>query len=224
MAEEDAASQLAAAAAAALSEAAAPSEGGSKRDMEGSFALSRQAHLKVLLHAAKYPWASVNGLLIGVADASTGSVSIVDAVPLLHSVVLAPVLETSVVLVEEYCKTGQTDATSIVGWYHGASRENASGVPKVVAKIANRIRAKNAKTATCLVMVDNKGLADESKPGVSVCAKKGDDWLPAVKCTMDLAHTAELTSLLRAGAEKEIVDMECWLQDTTLDWRNPNVV
>ena len=50
--------------------------------------------LKLLLHAAKYPANSVNGVLVGTVDASSSRVSISTIIPLLHtSISLAPALE-----------------------------------------------------------------------------------------------------------------------------------
>ena len=40
--------------------------------------------LKILFHAAKYPHAGVNGILLGSADAG-GAVTVTDAIPLFHN-------------------------------------------------------------------------------------------------------------------------------------------
>ena len=61
--------------------------------------VDRQALLKALLHSAKYPAASINGVLVGKASTSgddDGSVHVVDAIPLFHSfLTLAPSLEAA---------------------------------------------------------------------------------------------------------------------------------
>lgn len=71
-----------------------------------SYTFDRTALLKILLHAAKYPAASVNGILLADAKGSKAgseAVTIVDAIPVLHSfVTLAPVLETALIQVVEY--------------------------------------------------------------------------------------------------------------------------
>ena len=62
--------------------------------------ISEKAALTILLHAAKYPAAAVNGVLLGQADPSKGILQITAAVPLLHSFLsLAPSLETALYLV-----------------------------------------------------------------------------------------------------------------------------
>ena len=52
-----------------------------------SCTVDRGALLKILLHSAKYPSSAINGLLLGTASGAddTGSVNVVDAVPLFHS-------------------------------------------------------------------------------------------------------------------------------------------
>ena len=69
-----------------------------------SCSVDRLAILKILLHAAKYPSASINGVLLGreAPRASDGeaAIHIVDAIPLFHSfLTLAPSLETALLQV-----------------------------------------------------------------------------------------------------------------------------
>ena len=68
--------------------------------MSTSYTCDQKALLKVLLHAAKYPAASVNGILLGFTASDRKTVEVVDAIPLLHSfLTLAPALETALVQV-----------------------------------------------------------------------------------------------------------------------------
>ena len=60
--------------------------------------VDRQAVLKILLHSAKYPAASINGILVGTISISGDEeeVHIIDAYPLFHSfLTLAPSLEAA---------------------------------------------------------------------------------------------------------------------------------
>ena len=74
------------------------------------YIVQQGAALKILLHAAKFPSAAVNGVLLGTVSApqgdsaadapSSGAVTVVDAIPLFHSfLALAPMLETALVQV-----------------------------------------------------------------------------------------------------------------------------
>ena len=68
--------------------------------MSPVYACDQSAILKILLHSAKYPSASVNGVLLGRVKSDKKTVEIVDAIPLLHSFLsLAPALETALVQV-----------------------------------------------------------------------------------------------------------------------------
>ena len=68
--------------------------------MSTSYTCDQTALLKILLHAAKYPAAAVNGVLLGRIPSDGRTVEVVDAIPLLHSfLTLAPSLETALVQV-----------------------------------------------------------------------------------------------------------------------------
>lgn len=68
--------------------------------------LTSQAYCKMLLHAAKYPYCAVNGLLVAEKtkekkrDGHSDPVLCVDCVPLFHgTLALAPMLEVALTLV-----------------------------------------------------------------------------------------------------------------------------
>lgn len=66
---------------------------------------SDRAYVKIVLHAAKYPHCSVNGVLIAEDSKKKDakSVHIVDAVPFFHqSLTLAPMLEVALTQVGDY--------------------------------------------------------------------------------------------------------------------------
>ena len=80
--------------------------------------VDRIAALKILLHSAKYPSSSVNGVLLGHSpaeaasqaaapkthDEGPASVHVTDAIPLFHSfLTLAPSLETALFQVALLC-------------------------------------------------------------------------------------------------------------------------
>ena len=65
------------------------------------FTISHKAYTKLIIHAAKYPHAPVNGVLIGTASpAASGSIVVADAIPLLHQWTnLSPMMEIGLDLV-----------------------------------------------------------------------------------------------------------------------------
>lgn len=63
-----------------------------------SYSISPLAYLKVILHAAKYPSSTCVGLLVGTL--SNNTVSVQDAIPLLHHwTELSPMMEAGLQLV-----------------------------------------------------------------------------------------------------------------------------
>ena len=64
------------------------------------------AYLKVILHASKFPYATVTGLLLGTQAA--GVVTITDAIPLLHHWTdLSPMMEAGLQLVRSFLLLGE---------------------------------------------------------------------------------------------------------------------
>jgi hypothetical protein len=58
--------------------------------------ISAKAYAKMLLHAAKYPHKSVNGVLLGEDLTQEGELYVLDAIPLFHQCLgLAPMLEVA---------------------------------------------------------------------------------------------------------------------------------
>ncbi len=199
-----------------------------RMDGQGSYTICREAQLKILLHGIKYPYAEVNGLLLGVPEGDD-KVIVQDAIPLFHSLVFTPMLETSMLLIEQYCKSDQTPKnTQIVGWYYGASRNNAVGVPEMVSRIASKIRAKNETCGTCLVLINDKELENASASCIKVLTKQKDSstWIQAPTCSVESGEKfgKELTKLISQGRQEKVVDMDTWLEDTSLDWRNPELL
>ena len=117
----------------------------------GSVTFSTTAYSKIILHTAKYPWAAVNGLLLGSIDAH--AIDVTDAVPLFHTAVLAPMLEVAMMLVDEYCQSEQSPAgLSIVGYYHANARNNDGEIPSLARIVSEKIAVQSSRTA-CLAMV-----------------------------------------------------------------------
>lgn len=102
------------------------------------YALSKNAYLKLYLHAAKYPHRPVNGLLLS-SPPTPGSndVTITDAIPLLHHhTTLSPMMELGLDLANIHAKeTGRV----VVGFYQ-ASEGSTQRLDAVGEKVAGRIK------------------------------------------------------------------------------------
>jgi len=71
--------------------------------MSTSYTVTPEAYYKVFFHAAKHPHLPVNGVLLGVKDSQTNSVTIQDTVPLLHHwTSLSPMMEIGLDLVRVF--------------------------------------------------------------------------------------------------------------------------
>lgn len=67
-----------------------------------SYVVSQDAYYKIYFHAAKHPHKPVNGILLGSIDAAHSTVTIADAVPLLHHwTSLSPMMEIGLDLVRD---------------------------------------------------------------------------------------------------------------------------
>jgi ER membrane protein complex subunit 8/9 len=121
-----------------------------------SYTLSNQAYLKIILHAAKYPHRSVNGVLLG--NLSGSGVVIDDSIPLLHHwTSLSPMMEVGLDLVSflvpclvlmhrpvDRNDKAQTHAAvvglKLVGYYQACSRIDDTSLAPVGEKVAERVR------------------------------------------------------------------------------------
>ncbi|KAJ8940858.1 hypothetical protein NQ314_010561, partial [Rhamnusium bicolor] len=76
---------------------------------------SGKAYCKMILHAAKYPHCSVNGVLLAKTSISNKEIEFVDAVPLFHITLnLTPMAEIALMQIDELAsKKGLT----IAGYY-----------------------------------------------------------------------------------------------------------
>ena len=157
------------------------------------YSVSRRAYSLILLHAAKYPAAAVNGLLIG-RRAANNVVEVIDAFPLFHTHTLTPMLEAACMLVEEHCRLKaeedgdgggggggdggddglppppSPDVLCIVGFYHANARLEDKALPLVVQQIGAQIQSNFAEG--CVFLLDNEALGDEKRSGLMLFTQK----------------------------------------------------
>ena len=137
-----------------------------------TYTVSNRAYIKIFFHAAKHPQRSVNGVLLGKAEAS--GVVIEDAVPLLHHwTSLSPMMEIGLDLVsntkgvafhasdlllhvprkaEQYA---DSQGLKLVGYYQACERLDDAALAPVGEKVAEKIKAgfdKAIAFVVCLVL------------------------------------------------------------------------
>lgn len=83
---------------------------------------------KMVLHAIKYPHCHVRGVLLGRTNGTENGVvekiTVVDAIPAIHNVLVTPILETLFIHLDVYCKE---EKLKIVGVYFANQNLNENG-------------------------------------------------------------------------------------------------
>lgn len=88
--------------------------------------ISTLAYCKIALHAVKFPHCSVHGILVGKVkvpsdENSNAEVTVTDAFPIFHSIIVAPPLEIALIHIEQWCAE---KGLKIVGSYFANERKD----------------------------------------------------------------------------------------------------
>ncbi|PIA19650.1 UPF0172-domain-containing protein [Coemansia reversa NRRL 1564] len=191
--------------------------------------ISVQAYAKAVLHCAKYPWATVHGLLL--SEKKDGKVRYVDAIPLAHTWThLTPMFDVALQQVQLYAKA---NGLSIGGYYVAHEDVSATQLPEFSALLAKTILGVSDDVVA--FVIDAKKLAPESnEPGIIPYVNTDSQWkaVPAGFATnkggsaeFALENNRVLATAKRLVAERAEVaihDFDEHLDDVTLDWlQNP---
>mmetsp|Transcript_26897 Transcript_26897/g.58721 ORF Transcript_26897/g.58721 Transcript_26897/m.58721 type:complete len:229 (+) Transcript_26897:144-830(+) len=204
--------------------------------------------VKILLHAAKYPHCTINGVLLGSVDGSSNSVKIVDAIPLFHvSTSLAPPTELALSQVEAYTSQSQ-GKLQLVGYYHSEARYQAADMGPISRRVADRISDKYPGAVA--VLLDNKKLGaflqdqagkektDDSKAVVPATAhpfdlftRDGRNWKREAASQFSLSGSGSswkvlqenFVSLFKQQAHRNLNDFDEHLDDPSKDYLNPGL-
>ncbi|KAK9841747.1 hypothetical protein WJX81_000331 [Elliptochloris bilobata] len=217
--------------------------------MSPAYTVDSKALLKILLHAAKHPSHSVNGVLLGSVAAATGepgspresaaqpAVTIVDAIPLFHSFLsLAPALEAALFQVDTYARQRGCE---VVGYYHANERLTDLELGPVARKIADRIQQRNQHA--CALLVDNAKLGSfvqqKSQDVLQLWTREGGarGWSRAgggsgggSGSSARLQAAAGAAPLFMGmhgeGRHTRLHDFDDHLNDLSIDWINADLV
>ena len=118
------------------------------------YEISTRAYCKMMMHAAKYPSSSINGVLLA-KKTEDRNLLYVDCIPLFHiNTALAPMVEVALAQLEnEVSRSG----LRIAGFYHAHDNLRDNHVDTFSQKIADKI-AENIP-GTLLVTIDSKKLS-----------------------------------------------------------------
>ncbi|KAK9813344.1 hypothetical protein WJX73_001519 [Symbiochloris irregularis] len=200
---------------------------------EAAYTLQENAALKILLHAAKYPSAAVNGVLLGTvaqSESDLSAVTIVDAVPLFHTFLsLSPMLETALVQVASYAKQ-QGFGLQVVGYYHA----NASLLDKDLSPTARKIADKvhQRQPASCTILVDNTKLQEfchqESEEVLQLWLQDSSGtWKPSSSDLLTVKSeglSMRYQQLQAQHTYRRLFDFDDHLNDIAKDWSNDGLL
>ncbi|XP_053114827.1 ER membrane protein complex subunit 9 isoform X1 [Hemicordylus capensis] len=192
----------------------------------GEVEISTRAYVKMCLHAARYPHAAVNGLLLAQRHRATlaGSLEclcITDCVPLFHNnLSLTVMLEVALNQVDVW--SSQSDLL-LAGYYQANSGIDDKSPSLLAQKAAGRIVELNEDAV--LIMLDNRKLTINSRvPSIIVLEHKDRQWVPKDKNLVmwsDWESSHHICkSLLEAKAYTQLVDFDAHLDDIRKDWTN----
>jgi len=182
-----------------------------------------RAYCKLILHAAKYPHCSVNGVLLAEKPKAKDvkNVKFVDAIPLFHlSLGLAPMMEVALTQVDAYCK----NQGLVIAGYYQANEHYSDANPNVITyRIADRILEQFGEAV--IFMVDNRKMSlDCEEEAYKIYKHTDGKWKHRdTRGTADKGALAAAASMLSTCAYRELVDFDCHLDDISLDWINPEI-
>jgi len=190
---------------------------------DGEWSITTKCYVKMIMHALKYPHATVNGVILA---KKTKDSELVDAVPLFHlGHGLTPMIEVALLQISTKCK----ERGLVIAGYYQANKYFHDSAPDVFAqKIADKIVEQNNQAV--LVMINNFGLAasvqDENdaenalhlyashdgKWKLKPSSLKLDDHKQAFDCLNELVYSKQ--------RHFEIHDFDNHLDDISIDWSN----
>ncbi|XP_021339921.1 ER membrane protein complex subunit 8-like [Mizuhopecten yessoensis] len=182
--------------------------------------VSMRAYCKLLLHAAKYPHCSVNGVLLAENSKSKEhrNLRFVDCVPLFHLTLgLSPMLEAALLQIDGYCKS----AGYVIAGYYQANENYSDSELNCIARVVGRRVSENCQDS-CIFMIDNKRVSPESVAEVyRTYSLKDTSWRENEKrSTVDEETMETAATLLTSGAYTQLTDFDNHFDDLTNDWLN----
>ncbi|CAG8670836.1 645_t:CDS:2 [Racocetra persica] len=194
-----------------------------------NYVITTKAYLKIILHACKHPFTSVNGILLAQDDASDDNNSdvkiiIVDVVPLFHHwVTLTPKLEVGLQQVSVYANR---KGLKMAGYYHANERADENKLPPFGQKIASKIQD-NFHNSIALVVQNTKLSPDNPEIAIVPYIFKDNQWRPDNKAfsdplspfTLENPNIPSITSQSIFKRDFEVIyDFDEHLENIELDW------
>ncbi|CAG8829852.1 3175_t:CDS:2 [Gigaspora margarita] len=193
-----------------------------------NYVITAKAYLKIILHACKHPFTSVNGILLAEEafddDSSDVKIIIVDVVPLFHHwATLTPMLEVGLQQVSVYANRNQL---KMAGYYHANERADENKLPPFGQKIASKIQD-NFHNSIALVVQNTKLSPNNPEIAIVPYIFKDNQWRPDNKAfsgppssfTLENSDIPSITSQSIFKRDFEVIyDFDEHLENVELDW------
>lgn len=187
------------------------------------------AFAKLVLHAMKYPHATVNGLLLGRQSKPGGPLRLVECVPLFHlGHGLTPMLELALLQVTAYC---QRQKLQLLGYYQANQQFHELQPDSFAQKIGEKLAEQNERAL--IVMLNGVALADwlakeDSSEKVLVPYRLADGkWKAAAEQLIaDEPHfLAAIRDFIFVHQlhTRQLFDFDNHLEDVRQSWLNPQL-
>lgn len=184
-----------------------------------NYKISPRAYSKMILHAAKYPYCAVNGLLLAKNKDSQNNIEIVDVMPLFHqNLHLSPMAEIALVQTESLAAANEFQ---IAGYYAACELFQDNTIEKAPGiKIAEKIAENNPNAA--FIIINNPTLrSKDSGAALNIWQNKENHWLPTSFTLNQINETLDAVDLLiERGAMKDLYDFDNHLDNIKNDWTN----
>ncbi|KAG8963695.1 hypothetical protein FRC03_002667 [Tulasnella sp. 419] len=190
-----------------------------------TFTVQYKAYLKLLLHASKHPHASVNGVLLGRQDPSSGQNWIVcDAIPLLHRWTnLSPMMEVGLDLASIHAKN---ENLKIVGIYIAQENIQDQSIGPVGHHILGKL-AESFPSAFAFLVDVTRISKGEPSIQISMLQSSGDSKPPTegVFKFEDPSISDRALAAVQSGKKvAQLADFDDHFEDAKVDWlRNEGI-
>lgn len=193
-----------------------------------SCSFSPTAYGKTLLHAVKFPDRPIVGLLLG-PDGST----VVDAIPLFHNFPTAPITETALAIVQNYCGSPEFGNPSgkvrVVGVYHANERYDDSSLSSFAKILAARFGQETLIFSISNPKLESIGTSRQIA-GTLWKSSRSQNWEKMSAGEISggpgaLEEIAESVQSIDGLLDPTLIDFEEFLENPTSsnDWRNLSI-
>ncbi|KAJ3933918.1 MAG: hypothetical protein NXY57DRAFT_752447 [Lentinula lateritia] len=193
-----------------------------------NYTVGQLAYLKIFFHAAKHPHLQVNGVLLG--KKVSGTVEIVDAVPLLHHwTSLSPMMEIGLDLVRKHAESLELQ---LVGYYQASERLDDTALAPVGEKVASKVKEGFADAVAFVIDGEKIGSDDVALIPFIAQSPSSSSWWPYAEPGSPAPFTpgslfslsspdipARAVALVRdQQLQRKFGDFDDHLENVTIDW------